>query len=137
MLPDTTYPVLFFDGVCNLCNNYVQFIIKRDKKQQFKFSSLQSGTGSSLQQYIQNDIGVVPDSVILVHHNRYYTKADAVLKTASLFGGIYNLLLVGYILPRFIRNAIYDFVAKRRYNWFGKRDECMMPTPDLKSRFLD
>ena len=137
MLPESKYPILFFDGVCNLCNGYVQFIIKRDKKQLFRFSSLQSKSGEELQSHIRNDIGVVPDSAVLVYGGTYYTKADAVLKTASLLGGIYTLLKVGYILPRGMRNSIYDFVAKRRYKWFGKRDECMIPTENLKSLFLD
>ncbi len=137
MLPDSKEPILFFDGVCNLCNGYVQYIIKRDAKQQIRFASLQSVVGEQLQKHIENDIGAMPDSVVLLHNGRYYTKSDAVLKTANLLGGIYKCLTVGYMLPKQIRDAIYSFVAKRRYKWFGKRDECMVPSPELKTRFLD
>lgn len=137
MLPDSKDPILFFDGVCNLCNAYVQYIIKIDKKQHFKFASLQSDAGEQLQQHVKNNLGFVPDSVILLYKGQYYLKSDAVLKAAGILGGIYKIMHVGYILPRALRNSIYNFVAKRRYKWFGKKDECMVPTPELQSRFLD
>lgn len=136
-LPDSNQPILLFDGVCNLCNGFVQFIIRRDSLQLFRFSSLQSGTGTRVLQYIAEDAGSVPDSLILLYKDRYYTKADAAIKIASLLGGGWHLLRAGYILPRRLRNAIYDFVARNRYKWYGKRDECMLPTPELASRFLD
>lgn len=136
-LPDSDQPILLFDGVCNLCNGFVQFIIRRDAQQQFRFSSLQSGTGRRVLQYIADDAGSVPDSLILLYKGRYYTKADAALKIAMLLGGGWRLMGAGYILPGFIRNAIYDLVARNRYKWFGKQDECMIPTPELSSRFLD
>lgn len=136
-LPDSDQPILLFDGVCNLCNGFVQFIIRHDAQQIFRFSSLQSGTGRGVLQYIADNVGPVPDSLILLYKGHYYTKADAALKIARLLGGGWRLLVVGYILPAFIRNGIYDLVARNRYKWFGKRDECMIPTPELTSRFLD
>jgi len=126
-----------FDGVCNLCNSFVQTIIRNDKRQLFRFSSLQSGTGQRVLQYIQQNTGTVPDSLILLYRGKLYFKSDAALKTASLLKGKWLFLTAGYIVPRFIRNIIYDIVARNRYRWYGKRDECMMPTPELNSRFLD
>lgn len=128
-------PVLFFDGVCNLCNTTVQFIIRHDKKQQFLFAPLQSAAGT-------NAIKAVPTaaahagSIILYYQGRYYTRSSAVLKTCALLAGWFYLLLAGYILPPFIRNAMYNFIARNRYKWFGHREECMIPTPALKARFL-
>ena len=81
--------------------------------------------------------GFQPDSVILLYRGKYYLKSSAALKIAGLLGGFLLLLMPGYLLPRFIRDAIYDAIAKRRYKWFGKRDECMIPTPELKARFFD
>ncbi len=137
LLPESDSPVLLFDGVCNLCNGFVQTIIKYDRQQLFRFSSLQSGTGARVLQYIQQDTGSVPDSLVLVYKSKYYLRSDAALKTASLLRGWWSLLTIGYILPRFLRNGIYNFVAKNRYKWFGKQDACMVPTPELTDRFLD
>ena len=137
MLPDSEKPILLFDGVCNLCNGFVQTIIKNDSRQLFRFASLQSGTGRDVLQHIQQDRGSVPDSLILLYKGAYYIKSDAALKTASLLKGWWTVLTMGYILPRAARNTIYDWVARNRYNWFGKKDECMIPTPELKARFLD
>lgn len=137
LLPDSNKPVLFFDGVCNLCNGFVQTIINKDKKALFRFSSLQSGAGGKVLQHIKQDLGSVPDSLILVYKGKYYLKSDAALKTASLLKGRWLILTVGYIFPRFIRNSIYDFVAARRYKWFGKQATCMIPTPELYERFLN
>lgn len=136
-MPDSDRPLLLFDGVCNLCNNFVQTIIRNDKQWLFRFSSLQSGTGQRVLQYIQQNTGTVPDSLILLYKGKLYFKSDAALKTASLLKGKWLLLTVGYIVPRAIRNVIYDIVARNRYKWYGKRDECMVPTPELNSRFLD
>ena len=135
-LPDSTGPILFFDGVCNLCNNFVQLVIKNDKQAKFRFSSLQSGTGDTVRQHLLQSMGPVPDSLILLYKGRFYFKSDAAIMTARLLGGAWSLLTLGYILPRFLRNAIYDRVARNRYKWFGKRDSCMIPTPELNERFL-
>ena len=137
MLPDSEQPILFFDGLCNLCNQFVQAVIKHDKQGVFRFSSLQSSAGQQVQEHILKESGAVPDSLVLLYKGRIYIKSAAALKTASLLKGVYTVLSIGYILPRPIRDAIYDIVAKYRYKWFGRRNECMIPTPELQSRFLD
>lgn len=130
-------PVVYFDGVCNLCNGAVQFIIRHDKKQQFLFASLQSSHGEVLQKDFQLRGMAFPESIILHYGNAYYSKADAIIKIARLLGGPWQAAGIFNIIPRFIRNRIYDFIARRRYRWFGKKDSCYMPTPELNRRFLD
>lgn len=130
-------PVLFFDGVCNLCNRTVQMIIKRDRDNQFYFASLQSPKGNEVKDEVKTIYGTLPDSIILLKDGKYYLKSDAVLQVAKLIGGIYTIAILAYIVPRFVRNAIYDWVAKRRYKWFGKSDECVAPDKELVSRFLN
>lgn len=137
MLPDSNRPVLYFDGICNLCNGFVQFIIRNDKQGHFIFASLQSGAGEEIQQLYRKLYGKVPDSLILYYKHKFYTRSDAALKVAELLGSGWRLATIGYLLPRFMRNGIYNLTARNRYKWFGKREECMMPTPELRSRFLD
>jgi predicted DCC family thiol-disulfide oxidoreductase YuxK len=135
--PITDYrPILFFDGECNLCNSSVQFIIKRDKKQQFLFAPLQSSRGKEAIAEVQQQMLKVPDSVILYYNGKYYSRSSAALHIARLLGGIWSLFYAGMILPRFIRDGVYEWIARNRYKWFGKRNECMIPTPELRSRFL-
>ncbi len=129
-------PVLYFDGVCNLCNGAVQFVIRHDRKKQFMFASLQSASGSEAQEAIKKVYGMVPDSIILFYNNTYYTKSTAIIRTGMLLGGLYTLMGILLAVPKLIRDAVYNGVAKKRYKWFGKKDECMIPTPELKSRFL-
>ena len=135
-LPGKDHSILYFDGVCNLCNGVVQQVIKNDRKQQFLFASLQSGAGAAAQETIKQQYGKVPDSIILYHKGKYYIKSAAALKTARLLGGAWKLLAIGYILPPFFRNIVYDWVARNRYRWFGRQDTCMMPTEELNARFL-
>jgi predicted DCC family thiol-disulfide oxidoreductase YuxK len=133
MQPEPSTSIVYFDGVCNLCNGTVQWVIKHDKNKRFKFAALQSKAGEELQQQYG---GTLPDSIILNHENKLFVKSDAVLKIVSLAGGWVALLAVFYIVPRFLRNKIYDFIARKRYTWYGKRISCMVPTPELQSRFL-
>ncbi len=126
-------PIVFFDGECNLCNSGVQFIIRRDKKKWFLFAPLQSARGQEALAHIP---GATPDSFILLYDGRYYIKSDAGLNIARLLGGFWKMFYAGVILPRFFRNWLYDIVARNRYKWFGRRSECMIPTPELKARFL-
>lgn len=136
MTADFKHPVLYFDGVCNLCNNTVRLIIRHDRKGLFRFASLQSAAGShALADMARHGI-IIPESVVLQYRGRYYTKSDAVLQTAKLLGGTWCLLLAGYLVPRFLRNIMYDRIAANRYKWFGRKDKCMVPTPETKSRFL-
>jgi len=128
-------PILLFDGVCNLCNGFVQFIVKRDPEGIFQFASLQSDAGQEL----MKQHGFNPDeinTVILVEEDRVYTRSDVPLRVVQKFSGLWPMLYVFVIIPKAIRDAIYNWVAQNRYKWFGKKDQCMIPTPELKSRFL-
>jgi len=129
------HPVVLFDGVCNLCAGSVKFLIERDPEGVFRFAPLQSAVAEQLLADHEIDPSAL-DSVVLVEDGEVYTKSDAVLRAARHLGGIYRLLPPFGVVPRRLRNAVYDFVAARRYGWFGKKDQCMMPTPDISSRFL-
>jgi predicted DCC family thiol-disulfide oxidoreductase YuxK len=131
-----TRPVVLFDGVCNLCNRSVRFIIKRDKKKQFLFAALQGKTGQDILQQFNlplNDF----NSFILLEGDKIYTRSSSALRVARKLKGGWKLLYGFIIVPKFIRDAVYDTIARNRYKWFGKKDECMVPTPELKERFLD
>lgn len=129
--------IILFDGVCNLCNNSVQFVIQRDKKDVFRYASLQSEIGQQLLSQRHIDTKTV-DSIILIEPGvAYYTKSDAALEIAQNLGGLWKLSAVFTWIPTGIRNRIYDFIAKNRYKWFGKQESCMIPTPELKAKFLD
>jgi predicted DCC family thiol-disulfide oxidoreductase YuxK len=128
-------PVILFDGVCNLCNRWVQFVIRNDPAGVFRFAPLQSDVG----QQLLVECGLSSDhldSVVLIEGDDYYTKSGAALRTAKLLGGVYRLAWPLRFVPGGIRNWVYDFIADHRYDWFGKRDQCMMPTPDIEQRFL-
>jgi predicted DCC family thiol-disulfide oxidoreductase YuxK len=127
--------IVLFDGVCNLCNGLVRFIIKRDRNRKFKFASLQSEIGQQrLQRFglAKNEF----ESFVLTRGDRYYLKSTAALKMLREVGSIWKVFYVFIILPRPVRDFIYDLIAKSRYKIFGKRDVCMVPTPELKERFL-
>lgn len=128
-------PLLLFDGVCNLCNSSVQFVINKDKQNKFTFASLQSDAVKEiLLQFGETNLNL--DSIILITDGEIYSKSSAILKASKLIGGFYSLSIIFYIIPKFIRDKMYDFVAKNRYKWYGKRKSCMIPTKELKSRFL-
>jgi predicted DCC family thiol-disulfide oxidoreductase YuxK len=128
-------PVILFDGVCNLCSGSVQFILKQDKENKFQFASLQSAFG----QKILTQFNLPPDnfnSFILFQDGKIFTRSTAALKMFSQLNGWKWIKIFG-IIPEFLRNAVYNVIAKNRYKWFGKKEECWMPTPELKARFLD
>ena len=128
--------IILFDGVCNLCNGAVQFVIKRDKKDVFRYAALQSEVGQNLLEARNIDTSKI-DSIILIEPGvAFYTKSDATLEIDREFGGVWRLLLVFQWIPGSIRNIIYDFVARNRYRWFGKKEQCMVPTPELQAKFL-
>ncbi len=128
--------IILFDGVCNLCNSSINYVIDKDKKDVFRFVALQSDLGKEIQLYLGIDSKNI-DSIILYHAPyAYYTKANAALQIMKEFGGVWTLMQVFSILPQVITNTIYDFVAKNRYTWFGKKANCRVPTPDLKEKFL-
>lgn len=128
--------IILFDGVCNLCNDAVVRIIKFDKKNSFVFASLQSDVGKQIIRYLKIDTSKI-DSIILYEPNvSYDIKSSAALKVMNDFGGFWKLTHFFWALPKPIRDTVYDFIAKNRYKWFGKKNECMIPTPDLKKKFL-
>jgi predicted DCC family thiol-disulfide oxidoreductase YuxK len=128
-------PVILFDGVCNLCTGSVQFILKRDKEKRFLFSSLQSGYGQKLLK--QFDLPAANfNSFVLYQDNKIYTRSTAALKMFQQLKG-WQWVKIFWILPRFIRDAVYNLIANNRYRWFGKKQECWLPSPGLKARFLD
>ncbi len=128
--------IILFDGVCNLCNNAVQFVIKHDTLKKFMFTSLQSQTGQGLlQQYNLPQQGF--NSFVLIQNEKVFFKSTAALNVAKQLNGPVKLLYGFIIVPAFIRNAVYNFIAKNRYKWFGKKDSCITPTPALQSRFLN
>ncbi len=132
---DATNPVILFDGVCNLCNSSVLFIVKRDPKANFKFASLQSEFGKShLEKY---GLPVTElNSVLLIKEGKLFQKSNAALEIAKQLGGGWPVFYIFKLVPEFLRDGIYNWIARNRYRWFGKKDACMIPTPDLKSRFL-
>lgn len=129
--------IILFDGVCNLCNSAVQFVIKHDKKDVFRFVALQSELG----QKILNHIGINPtniDSIILYEpRTAYYYKSSAAIQIAQNLGGFWHFGSVFKIIPTGIRNFLYDYIARNRYKWYGKKESCMVPTPELKVKFLE
>jgi predicted DCC family thiol-disulfide oxidoreductase YuxK len=128
--------LILFDGVCNLCNGAVSFVIRRDKNHKFKFAPLQSKVG---RQYLERLPGMAGDlySMILVKNNKVFDRSDAVLEIARDLSGFWPALYLFKVLPRFIRNAGYGFIARNRYRFFGRKNECMVPTPELKARFIE
>ncbi|HZB13662.1 MAG TPA: thiol-disulfide oxidoreductase DCC family protein [Chryseolinea sp.] len=135
MEPNKTLLILF-DGVCNLCNGFVKFLIKRDPAGKFRFASLQSDFGRS--QLIRFNLN--PDllhSVIVIEADNVLQRSDAALRIVNQLGGPWKILNALKIFPRFLRDALYNVVARNRYKVFGKRDSCMIPTPELKARFIE
>ncbi len=129
--------IILFDGICNLCNRTVQFVIKHDKKDEFRFATLQGEIGKQLVRERHIDTDTV-DSIILIEPGiAYYTKSTAALKIGASFGGAWKLLNVLNLIPSSLSDIVYDFVARNRYKWYGKKDACMIPTPELKAKFLD
>jgi len=131
----TPFSLILFDGYCNLCSGTVQFILKHDRKAKFCFASLQSENGKALLQKHQ----LPTDSFgtfVLVENNTVFTKSTAALRIVKSLSGMWPLLYVAIIIPRFLRDAIYNLVARNRYKWFGRRDSCWMPDSKWKDRFI-
>ena len=129
-------PIVLFDGHCKFCNFWASFLLGADTKGKLKFATLQSKAGSQL----LRESGIESssfDSVVLVHRNQIETKSTAVLRLLRLLGGIWIVPYVLIVIPRSIRDLVYDFVAKNRYRWFGRREVCRIPTAEERRRFLD
>ncbi len=130
-------PVVLFDGVCNLCNGAVQFLVDRDPRARLRFASLQSARGAELltahgRAVPEGD----PDTIVLIEDGVAYERSSAALRIARHLGGVWRLAYAFIVVPRPLRDLVYRFVAKNRYRWFGKTDECRVPTPELRARFL-
>ena len=128
------HPILLFDGTCNYCNRWVNFIIRNDKKSKFRFAALQSDAGKKL--LSEYKISPKEDTAILIENGKAYTKSSAGLIIMKRLGGIYYVLYIFILIPPFIRNLFYDIISRNRYKWWGKREECMIPSDDIKGRFL-
>ena len=129
--------IILFDGICNLCNSAVQYIIKRDKNDEFRFATLQGEIGQQLINERTIDTSKL-DSIILIEPGiAYYSKSTAALKISQSFGGFWKMAYVLKLIPRQLRDIVYDWVARNRYGWYGKKEECMVPTPELKAKFLE
>jgi predicted DCC family thiol-disulfide oxidoreductase YuxK len=135
-IPDNKQLILF-DGVCNLCNSSVLFVIKKDTENRFLFAPLQSDIGQSIIEKYDIDTTII-DSILLYSKEKgLKTKSSAALHIAKHLGFPQNLLAVFFIIPTPIRNWVYNYIAKNRYKWYGKKEACMIPTPELKVKFLD
>jgi predicted DCC family thiol-disulfide oxidoreductase YuxK len=129
--------IILFDGVCNLCNKTVNKVIDYDKKNTFLFTALQSETGQQIIKKIGINTNEV-DSIILYENNMaYYIKSTAAIKIMNDLGGFWSVTKIFWIFPEGFRNWVYDIIARNRYKWFGKEDNCRIPTPELKAKFLD
>jgi len=130
-----TEPIVFFDGVCNLCNGSVNFLIDRDREKRLRFAPLQ---GRTFQELRAGRPDLPQLGTIVLHDEKgLHFKSTAVLRVLRALGGVWRLTGVLFVVPRFLRDVVYDFVARHRYGWFGKSDSCRIPTPELRARFLD
>ena len=129
--------LILFDGVCNLCNNAVLKIIRQDKNDIFLFTSIQSNIGKNIINELGIDISKIDSIVLYIPGGNYFIKSEAVFKIANEFKGAWKIIQIFRIFPDFLNNLFYDFVARNRYRWFGKKEECMIPSKKLNSKFLN
>lgn len=127
--------ILLYDGVCGLCNRFVQFVLRRDTIGSMRFATLQGELGKAALRQLPEIADV--DSVILLHREGAWVRSTAALEVARYLGGRWSATLAAYAVPRILRDWVYDLIAKRRYRWFGKHDSCPVPPPEVKERFLD
>lgn len=127
--------IVLFDGVCNFCNDWVNFIIRHDRRDYFKFTPLQSDAAREiLEKHLVNPAET--DSVVLLENGKIYTYSTAALRIGRGLGGVWSLAYALIIVPKFIRDAVYQWIARNRYKWFGQKDACMIPTPEVREKFL-
>jgi len=126
--------IVFFDGVCNLCNTTIDFLVRNDKKRVFRYSPLQ---GETAQKLLPVEYASDLSGMAYYKQGKIHLKSSAALMIANDLGGIYKLLMAFWIVPRFIRDGVYNWVARNRYKWYGKKESCRLPTPEERSLFLD
>jgi len=129
------FRIIIFDGICNLCCGWIQYLIRKDQTMKFRFASIQSQTGQKLLKSVQEN-GEMLESIIYLKENKYFRESSAVLEILSDVGGVWKFVVVLKLIPKPIRDKIYQFIANRRYRYFGKRTTCLLPTPVNKKRFL-
>lgn len=128
--------IILFDGLCNLCDSLVQFVIRHDQQDQFRFVALQSELGQKIISHIGISQKNIDSVVLYIPGKAYYTKSNAAIQIAKNLGGFFHLGTMFRILPTPLRNWVYDYVAAKRYHWYGKKEVCMIPTTELSSKFL-
>ncbi len=128
--------IILFDGVCNLCNSSINYVIDHDVGDVFRFVALQSDLGQEIQQYLGFSTDNLDSIILYIPNEAYYVKSTAALKIMQHFKGVWKLSKVFFIIPKGIRNVVYDYVAKNRYQWYGKQESCRIPTPELLNKFL-
>ena len=127
--------IILFDGVCNFCNSSVHFIIKHDTKEYFLFASFQSDAAKEILLQL-DEKKIIGDSIVLIEDGILYQKSTAALKISKKLNSLYPIIYAFIIIPSFIRDWVYDIIAKNRYKWFGKKDSCMIPGKNIKNRFI-
>lgn len=128
--------IILFDGVCNLCNSSVQYVIQRDKKDEFRFVALQSELGQKIIKHIGIANANIDSIVLYLPGIAYYYKSSAVIEIAKSLQGFFNYGMLFRLLPNAFRDVVYDYIARNRYKWYGKKESCMIPTTELKAKFL-
>ncbi len=128
-------PIIFFDGYCNLCSWWVGFVLKNDKQKQFRFCTLQSTSAEKILR--SPDIIGLKNSVVVYAEKKIYTKSTAALTILKKLGGLWSMFYIFIIIPRFLRDAVYDLMAKYRYQWFGKKNQCYVPSIDERFLFIE
>tara|TARA_R110001632_G_scaffold164156_3_gene282549 strand:+ start:252 stop:680 length:429 start_codon:yes stop_codon:yes gene_type:complete len=129
--------IILFDGVCNLCNDAVLKVIKYDKNNVFLFTAIQSETGQVIIEKLRIDLATIDSIILYIPKEAYYIKSTAALRIMKEFSGFWKIMQIFTILPTKFNDFFYDFIARNRYKWFGKKESCMIPTPALKAKFLD
>jgi predicted DCC family thiol-disulfide oxidoreductase YuxK len=128
--------IVYFDGVCNLCEGTVQFLLRRNKKKNLLFASLQSNAGQKMLSQFGLPLNNF-NSFVFVENGKLYQRSTGALRVTKYLSGMWPMLYAFIIIPSFIRSAVYDYIARNRYKWYGQKNECWVPTPELKQRFLD
>ena len=128
--------IILFDGVCNLCNSSVQYVIQRDKKDEFRFVALQSELGQKIIKHIGIANSNIDSIILYLPGIAYYYKSSAVIEIAKSLQGFFNYGMLFRLLPNALCDVVYDYITRNRYKWYGKKESCMLPTPELKAKFL-